>query len=312
MGYLINSLRRRIESSAGESNILLWMGGLFITLIVVLISSLTGYFIEQLAFSDITLIKTFATLSLILGLASSLAANDLRKNVLAVIETIPTDAQDKSQSLDPAREKLKHIVGREVKNLNKAQILRATAETASENSVDGIFAPLFWIFVGAGLWHVSTSYPGPLSLAWAFKASSTIDSMIGYKRGKLLWLGAVGAKLDDALAWIPSRLVFISLPVTTKPFNQLKGILRSAWLDGVKDNSPNSGLSEAIFAHCVGIRMGGINEYQGGYIRKPILAKHAPAANAHSIKKLMNISLRLELFWLGTFCIFSLGYKIIF
>ena len=37
---------------------------------------------------------------------------------------------------------------REVKNLNKAQILRATAETASENSVDGVFAPLFWMMFG--------------------------------------------------------------------------------------------------------------------------------------------------------------------
>ena len=41
--------------------------------------------------------------------------------------------------------------------------------------------------------------PGPLSLAWGFKAASTLDSMLGYRRGRLRWLGTAGARLDDAL-----------------------------------------------------------------------------------------------------------------
>lgn len=49
-------------------------------------------------------------------------------------------------------------------------------------------------------------------MAWIFKASSTIDSMLGYKEGKLKWLGFTGAKLDDLMVWLPSRIVLITLP----------------------------------------------------------------------------------------------------
>ena len=46
---------------------------------------------------------------------------------------------------------------------------------------------------------VLPSGPGPLALAWGFKASSTLDSMLGYRSGRLRWLGTAGARLDDLL-----------------------------------------------------------------------------------------------------------------
>ncbi len=84
--------------------------------------------------------------------------------------------------------------------------------------------------------------------------------------------------------------------------------IRDSWNDGIVDSSPNSGISEAIFAYCAGVKMGGINYYKGQKMIKPIIAKDYPMANINSVKKIISLSLRLELAWvLG----FSLIIKLI-
>ena len=192
-------------------------------------------------------------------------------------------------------------MGRDVEDLDTNEILRATAETASENSVDGIFAPLFWMFLGTIFWEFNQSMPGPLAMAWIFKASSTIDSMIGYKEGKLKWLGFTGAKLDDLMVFIPSRIVLITLPFCCKTKQSIFKTIKDSWQDGIDDPSPNSGISEAIFAYCAEIRMGGVNYYKGEKKIKPIIAKSYPAASISSVKKILNLSLRLQTAWLLSF-----------
>ncbi|MFM9089847.1 MAG: cobalamin biosynthesis protein, partial [Cyanobium sp.] len=81
------------------------------------------------------------------------------------------------------------VLGRLVEGLPEGEILRAAAETTAENAVDGLFAPLFWILVGVALQGRWSAAPGPLALAWTFKAGSTLDSMLGYRRERLRWLG---------------------------------------------------------------------------------------------------------------------------
>ena len=80
----------------------------------------------------------------------------------------------------------------------------------------------------------------------------------------------------------------------------MPALVRAAWIDGSKDISPNSGISEAIFAHCAEIKMGGINKYTNKATRKPTLAKNAPDANDESIKRLLKMTLKLEFAWLST------------
>jgi adenosylcobinamide-phosphate synthase len=164
--------------------------------------------------------------------------------------------------------------------------------------VDGIFAPLFWMFLGAVSWQFNQILPGPLAMAWMFKASSTIDSMLGYKEGNLKWLGFTGAKLDDLMTWIPARIVLITLPFCFKPKRSIFKTIRQAWEDGKVDSSPNSGISEAIFAYCAEVRMGGTNYYKGQKKIKPIIAKSYPIATVNSIKRILNLIIRLEFTWL--------------
>ena len=297
MGVVISFLRRLAEEFAKESKTKLYILGSIITIIVVSLSGLTGWLIERVFLFFQLKNPILSTLFFSLILSSSLASRSLNKSILEIINSIG------KENLSNLRRKLSLIVGRDVENLNTNEILRAAAETASENSVDGIFAPLFWIFLGTIFWEFDQSIPGPLAMAWIFKASSTIDSMLGYKEGKLKWLGFAGAKLDDLMVWIPSRIVLITLPLCCKTKKSFLKTINDSWKDGILDSSPNSGISEAIFAYCAGVRMGGINYYKGQKRIKAMIARSYPIASKNSVKKILNISLRLQLAWILIFCL---------
>ena len=299
MGAVVNLLKDLAERIAKENKRKLYFGGALITFIVVFISGISGWLIERLfLFFEINH-PILSTLLFAFTLSSSLASGSLNRSILEVINLI--SHENHQHHLNDSRKKLSFIVGRDVEKLDKNEILRALAETASENSVDGIFAPLFWMFLGTIFWQLNQIMPGPLAMAWIFKASSTIDSMLGYKEGKLKWLGFTGAKLDDLMTWIPSRIVLITLPLCCRQKQPILKTIQQAWKDGITDSSPNSGISEAIFAYCAQVRMGGVNYYKGKKRIKPLIAKSYPIASIISIKRILRLSIRLEFAWLMVF-----------
>ncbi len=286
MGWAIGVLQRAVEAWAGDAPRRLRLGGALLTLLVVAGSGLAGWGIEAIARRS----PLVGTPLLVLGLASALAGGSLARAVQAVLEALP--------DLPMARARLARIVGREVSQLPEAEILRAAAETAAENAVDGLFAPLFWMLVGAALMQLGPPLPGPLALAWGFKAASTLDSMLGYHHGRLRWLGTAGARLDDLLTWLPTRLVALSLPLAAGRPRQTCRWWRAALRDGAPDPSPNAGVSEAAFAHAAGVRLGGANTYADGVRLKPILAAAGRSADREGVERILGLGDRLELLWL--------------
>ena len=272
MGWWITLLRRGAEAWAGTRTWKLRLAGGLITLLLVGGSGLVGWGMERLA----------PTPLLVVALASALAGRSLEQAVLQVLEALPNSVkpvQDQTgQALQPARRALAWIVGRDTADLDGPEILRALAETASENGVDGLFAPLFWMLLGAGIWSLNPAWPGPLALAWGFKAASTIDSMLGYRRGRLRWLGTAGARLDDLLVWLPCRLVAVSLPLA----------------------AGQPGLSQAAYAHVTRVQLGGSNSYGGQIRQKPLLAAGLPAPDQAAVLQMLQLNRRLELIWLTT------------
>ena len=296
MGAVISFLKDLAERIAKRNKAKLYIAGSIITFAVVFLSGACGWIIERLFLFFEIKSPVLSSILFAFILSSSLASRSLSKSILEIINII---VQEKDgDDLNNVRQKLSFIVGRDVDNLDKNEILRASAETASENSVDGIFAPLFWMFLGAVVWQFNQILPGPLAMAWMFKASSTIDSMLGYKEGNLKWLGFTGAKLDDLMTWIPTRIVLITLPFCCRPKQSILKTIRQAWEDGKVDSSPNSGISEAIFAYCAEVRMGGTNYYKGKKKLKPIIAKSYPIANVNSIKRILHLIKRLQFAWL--------------
>ncbi len=312
MGWCIARLRGAAEAIAGESPLALRLAGGAITLALVGGSGLAGWSLERICLPGGPLPAALGLPLLVVALASALAGRSLEQAVQQVLAALP-EAPD--GDLEPARRQLAWIVGRDTEDLSAADVLRALAETASENAVDGLFAPLFWMLAGALLWGWSGLGgaagsdgtgpaagwpPGPLALAWGFKAASTLDSMLGYRRGRLRWLGTAGARLDDLLTWLPCRLVALSLPLAAGRLREALRLFRRALVEGAPDPSPNAGVSQAIYALVVGCRLGGLNHYGGEPRPKPILASGAPPPDRAAVERMLGLSYRLELLWLLT------------
>lgn len=154
------------------------------------------------------------------------------------------------QDLPEARHKVGWIVGRDTKELDESEITRATIETVSENTVDGIVAPLFFFALF-----------GPLG-AIGYRAVNTMDSMLGYKNDRYLYFGRVAAILDDICNYIPARLTFLFLVLSAWILGfDGKAAWRMGLRDGHKHPSPNGGYAEAPVAGALGIRLGGYNTY---------------------------------------------------
>ncbi|MFM7675787.1 MAG: adenosylcobinamide-phosphate synthase CbiB [Synechococcus sp.] len=299
MGWAIRRLQGLAERWAGDRPVRLRLAGGGITLLVVGASAAAGALVEHLA-----LARPLALPLLVIALASALAGRSLEQAVGAVLEALPpAPGEPEGETLEPARRRLAWIVGRDVAGLDREEILRAAAETASENAVDGLFAPLFWMLLGALLWSLkpgtmSAGLLGPLSLAWGFKAASTLDSMLGYRRGRLRWLGTAGARLDDLLTWLPCRLVALTLPLVSGTEAGALQRFRRALREGAPDPSPNAGVSQAAYALASGLRLGGLNHYGGVARPKPLLNETGRAADERGVARILQLSRRLTGLWL--------------
>ena len=179
--------------------------------------------------------------------------------------------------------------------------MRSATESLTENSVDGIFGPLFWIFIGAFCLNHSIYLPGPLSLGFSYKALSTLDSMVGYKHEPFRYIGFFSAKLEDYATYLPCRVVVLTLPLVSKKISNYFSLLQKTFSEGRKYDSPNSGISEAIFAYIANIQLGGENKYQEKIISKPRLNYKGNKSNSASVTHICNLIIRLKLLWLFVF-----------
>jgi adenosylcobinamide-phosphate synthase len=220
-----------------------------------------------------------------IALASCLAGRSLRRaaeDVLAVVN--PED-------LSLARSKLSMYVGRDTDKLSILEIDRAIFETVTENAIDGVMAPLFYAIVGLFVPAV-----GAVPLAMAYKAASTLDSMVGYRREPYTDLGWFSAKAEDILTWLPCRLSVLTLSMIS---GKLLTVWRLCLRDANQDPSPNSGWSECAYAAALGVQVGGINYYRGQIQSKPLLGDHLQPITADIIQQALRLTRYNFLLWLG-------------
>ncbi len=170
-----------------------------------------------------------------------------------------------SENIVGARREVGMIVGRDTDYLNEAEITRATVETISENTVDGIISPLFYFAVGG------------LPLAMVYRAANTMDSMLGYKNEKYLYFGKVAARFDDVANFIPARITGLIFIISAFVLNyDYRNSFEIMKRDAAKHPSPNGGWAEATVAGALRIQLGGINSYFGiphfrAYMGDPIV-----------------------------------------
>ena len=184
----------------------------------------------------------------------------------------------KEGDIEKARKDLSYLVSRDTETMDEKMIIRSTMETISENTVDGIVAPMFYMFLGG------------MPLAMAYKAINTLDSMVGYKNEKYMDFGKFSAKVDDAANFIPARItgiliVFASMILGYDYKNSLKIFIR----DRKNHSSPNSAHSEASVAGALGVRFGGKVSYFGKEIDKPTIGDKTKEFELEDIRKNIRI-----------------------
>ena len=206
------------------------------------------------------------------------------------------EAPLRAGNLAAAREKLSCIVGRETAHLARAKILAASLESLAESTCDGIVAPLFYLFLGG------------VPLAMAYKAVSTLDSMIGYRTERYFYFGKFAARLDDLANFLPARLTagFIVIAAAALRLNPARA-LRIVWRDRASHLSPNAGYPEAAFAGALGVRLGGPSVYFGKEVRKPYLGDDVKPIEIEMLKEGRALCLVTAMLSLATFVLLSIA-----
>ncbi len=199
---------------------------------------------------------------------TTLAARNLLDEGTAAIAAL------ESEDLCGARVRVARIVGRDTAHLGAAEIARATIETLAESACDGIVAPLLALAVGG------------VPLALAFKAASTLDSMIGHIEPPYTFLGRASARLDDLVCYVPARvtalLIAACAPLARGDRARALAVLRA---DGQRHRSPNAGRPEAAMAGALGVRLGGPNQYDGVVLDAPYFGANLAMPTADAARR---------------------------
>lgn len=278
IGKLITVIEGVVRKAAGSSPQRLLFGGGVLWLLVVMIT--TGVSYAALRVADALhpaagfLLESFWCYQL-------LALKSLRVESMKVYQELAAD------DLAGARSAVSMIVGRDTAELDEAGVTKAAVETVAENTSDGVIAPLFYMLIGGA------------PLAFFYKAVNTMDSMIGYKNDKYLYLGRAAAKLDDWFNYIPARISAL-LMIAAAFLSGMKG--RLAWRIYRRDRhnhaSPNAAQTESVCAGALGIQLAGDAWYFGKLYQKPTIGDDTRPVEADDIPRscrLMSVTALLML-----------------
>ncbi len=269
--------------------LILKLVGILLAVALVFGSGIISWLIIQALRINFVQFPLFTVIFESILLASCFAGKSLNAAAKDVLQPVV------SGNLIHARQKLSLYVGRDTENLSISEIFRAVLETVTENATDGVIAPLFYALVGAIIPNV-----GGVPLAFAYKAASTLDSMVGYKEAPYTDLGWFSAKLEDVLTWLPCRLNVLTIAfLSGKPLY----VWRICQRDAVKDPSPNAGWSECAYAATLGVQMGGANSYKGVVKHKPLLGDATHPITPETIDQALQLTRYCFLIWLGLFFI---------
>jgi len=234
IGRLISFLRLRFPASK--------IGGMALALVVIAVTVLSGHLLVRAA-GYLPLLPLLLSAFLLKSTFSMRCLLQVSSDIGRAIE----------EDMDRARSMLPALVGRDTASLSQGQASSAVIESLSENYVDGILSPIFYyvLFSPLGL---------GLEAALAFKAVSTMDSMVGYKTEGLRELGFAGARADDLLNFIPARLSIFSIALA-RPLQAGAALAAAIRFHG-RTPSPNSGWPMAACAGALGLRL----EKPGSYV----------------------------------------------
>jgi len=225
------------EKLAGVLLVLL-VSSIVITLLVLLDAGISSIPLDDFVVLFVTVVIGG------LLLKTTIAIRGMEQHAIAVVDAV------EKNNLDDARTKLSMIVKRNTENLDKNHIMSGVLESVSENTVDGITAPLFYF----GLFGIPGSF--------AYRVINTFDSMIGYKTGLFSNLGWFAANCDQILNYIPARITGLVMILGAMIIGiNWKASYQIMRRDCTKTSSPNAGYPMAALAGALGTKFEKIDHY---------------------------------------------------
>ena len=206
-----------------------------------------------------------------------LAARSLQTESMKVYREL------KKQDLPSARKAVSMIVGRDTESLDAEGVTKAAVETVAENTSDGVIAPLLCLLIGGA------------PLGFAYKAINTMDSMLGYKDEKYLYIGRIAAKADDVVNYIPARISAL-LMILGAFLCRMDG--KQAWKIFLRDRrkhaSPNSAQTESVCAGALRVQLAGDACYFGKRYKKETIGDPLRKVEAEDIKRSVRLMYATE------------------
>lgn len=283
IGAYISFLEKGIRKLFGEGERALLAGGV---VLVILVTGTMAVVSGGILYTCGRISPWFRFLASVILCYQLFAVKSLKDESMKVYRELKKD------DLEAARYAVSMIVGRDTKVLDMTGVTKAAVETVAENTSDGVAAPLFYMAIG-----------GPV-LGWVYKAVNTMDSMVGYKNDKYLYLGRAAAKLDDVLNFIPSRLcawimIFAAyLPSKGHEFdgkNAKKIFLR----DRFNHASPNSAQTESVCAGALRVRLAGDAWYFGKLVKKKYIGDDLRPVEPEDIRRANRLLYRTSWILMG-------------
>lgn len=201
----------------------------------------------------------------------------------------------RSGDLAAARERVTWLVGRDPSGLDLPGVAAAVVESLAENTVDAAVAPAFWGLVAGP--------PGVL----AHRAVNTMDAMVGHHSERYENYGWAAARLDDAMAWLPARIMAGTVAVLSSLATAQPGARAVAEVvrrDAPAHPSPNAGVAESAAAAALGVQLGGPLRYGPRREDRPFLGD-GPRPTADTIARARGLVDRLE--WVLTAAALTIG-----
>ncbi len=265
IGRLISYLEKAFMKIFRRGKTAEYISGVVLSVTVIFISFIIPFFILSLLYSINFYLGAAVEIFLCFQI---LALGSLKEACMQVYNYLALSQMDK------ARKSLSYIITRDTSNMDEKDMVKAVVETASENTSDGVTAPLFYMMIGGA------------SLGMLYKAVNTLDSMTGYKTEKYIYRGRFAAKLDDILNYIPARITGC-LYVAAAFLSGLnyKNAYKILKRDCRKHESPNSAYLESAAAGALGIQLGGPAVYFGKMVDKSYIGDSLKEPDIEDIPK---------------------------
>jgi adenosylcobinamide-phosphate synthase len=184
-----------------------------------------------------------------------------------VAATAGVEAALRAGDLETARLRVgRDLVSRPTADLGADEVASAAIESAAENLVDSIAAPVL-AYAAAGL-------PG----AWAYRAVNTADAMWGYRDERYERFGKAAARLDDVVNLVPARLGAAALAAGAALAGEDgASAARVARAQHCRTASPNAGWPMAAMAGALGVGLAKRGAYR--------LGEHALPSSPDAIRR---------------------------